>query len=121
MITPWQMYWLTRLESVVPFGYFLIAGGFSGYLFMATVMQTSIPDFNRKWFLLPIAAIICGALIALFVPTTKEMAAIILIPKAVNAVASNERIQELPNTVLDLADAWLKELKPAVNKEGDRS
>ena len=41
-------------------------------------------------------------------PTTKEMAAIIVIPK----VANNEKIQELGDGIYQLANDWLKEISP---------
>lgn len=42
------------------------------------------------------------------VPTTKEMAAIIVIPK----VANSESVQGLGEGVVELAKAWMQELKP---------
>ena len=44
----------------------------------------------------------------MFVPTTKEMCAIKLVPM----IANDEQVQELPNKVVDLANEWLDELKP---------
>lgn len=43
-----------------------------------------------------------------FVPTTKEMAAVIVIPK----VANSESVQGLGEGVVELAKSWMEELKP---------
>ncbi len=56
-----------------------------------------------------------GAFIKVFVPDTKEMAAIVIIPKMYNAISTNKQLTELPNNMLQLANDWIKELSP--NKE----
>jgi hypothetical protein len=64
---------------------------------------------------LPVAILLflCHALI----PSTKQMAAIIVIPRMVNAVSSSETMQKMPGKILKLADDWIAELSP--KKEGD--
>lgn len=52
-------------------------------------------------------AVICSVL-ETFVPTTREMAAIIMVP----AIASNEKVQTVGNKIYDLAVEWLDELRP---------
>jgi hypothetical protein len=47
-----------------------------------------------------------------FIPTTKQMAVIMVAPKVIN----NEQVQKLPNQVLELANEWLEELKPKGDK-----
>ena len=42
-----------------------------------------------------------------FVPSTKDAAAILLVPKIVN----NEKVAAIPSKVLDLANDWLDALK----------
>jgi hypothetical protein len=47
-------------------------------------------------------------------PTTKEMAAILIIPR----VANSEKVQTVGNHLYDLACEWMEELRPAKGKEG---
>jgi len=47
-------------------------------------------------------------LIGILMPSTKEMSAIIIVPKIVN----NEEIQKIPNKIIGIANEWLDELKP---------
>ena len=58
-------------------------------------------------FLLLSASVAAGVLTA-FLPTTREMAAIIMVP----AVANNEKVQTVGNKLYDLAAEWLDELRP---------
>ena len=56
-------------------------------------------------------AVVCPVLKAL-VPTTREMAAIIMVP----AIANNEKVQTVGNKLYDLATEWLDELRPKKEK-----
>ena len=51
-------------------------------------------------------------LVGSFVPTTKEMCAIAVIPR----IANSESVQDIGQGIVDLAKDWLKELRP--NREG---
>jgi hypothetical protein len=48
-------------------------------------------------------------LVLAFTPSTKQMAAIMIVPK----IANNEKVQTIGNKVYDLAVEWMDELKPA--------
>ena len=50
-------------------------------------------------------------------PTTKQMAALIVVPKVISAVAESETIQKLPAKVLNLANEWIEELSPKAKTE----
>ncbi len=52
-------------------------------------------------------AVACSVL-ETFVPTTREMAAIVMVP----AIVNNEKVQTVGNKLYDLAAEWLDELKP---------
>ena len=56
------------------------------------------------------------AVLNVLTPTTKEMAAIVVIPK----VANSEAVQGLGNGLVDLARQWMAELSPAKAKEAAR-
>ena len=72
----------------------------------STMTKSNI--FAKKWF---ICAVIAECLICAMhtmLPTTKEMAAIYVIPK----IANNENVQEIGSELASLAKEWLKELHP---------
>ena len=52
-------------------------------------------------------------LVGSFVPTTKEMCAIAVIPR----IANSESVQDIGQGIVDLAKDWLKELRP---NKGDK-
>jgi hypothetical protein len=47
---------------------------------------------------------------AIFVPSTKHAAAIIVAPKIINAVANNKEMQKIPESITKLANDWIIEL-----------
>lgn len=108
MIDGWTIYWLTRLDALNGLGLVLLMGG--GFaaglaLFIGGIEEEpDIARIGRRLVPLPII----GGLLLTFAPTTKEAAAIIVLP----AVANSEEFQGLGADLVDLAREWVKELKP---------
>lgn len=127
MITTSQMYWITMLNSICITLFILIVllgitilgllicgcslrSDFSttehGYVTgkrLHAVMLLLVPPFLFLMFVLAL------------VPTTKQMAAILIIPR----IANSEKVQQAGNKLYDLAVEWMAELKPNKNnKEG---
>lgn len=130
MITSSFMYWITRLDSIcctigvfsaiamaaaivmaIPLGmeYFTWANSSSEY--RDDINDTAIPKLRRMvlWFSI-IGSILLLALA--FIPTTKEAAAIIVVPK----IANSESVAEVSTAVKDAAVKWLKETAAEVEK-----
>lgn len=112
-MTSWQIYWLTRMDSINCFLQILFFGPliFLVLWYLAHAITTGeMLDFKLArpiiFYLLIIGSVLT------FFPNTKETAAIILIPKITNAISQNEKLKQLPDNVLDLANDWIKELKP---------
>ena len=59
-----------------------------------------------------IPVLIFGIITQVFIPSVKELAAIILVPRLTQAVVANEELKKLPNNLLNLANEWIEELKP---------
>ena len=117
MITTTQMYWLTRLDRFTK----EVPEVLAVILFVAIVFAVVKALINyedtgefassllRKvllWVIAPILLAIAG--LTIFVPTTKEMAAIIVVPKIVN----NEKVQQAGDQLCQLATEWMEELHP---------
>lgn len=113
-ITPSTLYWITRCDG------FLNAGIIFSILFVfGTVFSTMYILLEESklfakfvWFVC-VAGLISSVSTVLLVPTTKEMAAIIVIPE----LANSKTVKELGDGVVTLAREWLEELKP--NKKGE--
>lgn len=132
MITPTAMYWLTRLDGIHDFSTLLtiallfgipicfsLGNMLAGAKKDCITTEEDAARFRKtgegllsctKWC---VAAWIVSVSSLLFLPTTKEMAAIIVVPK----VANSEKVQEIGGRLYDLAVEWMEELRPA-KKEG---
>lgn len=111
MITATQMYWLVTMDSIVHASAIIaIALGVMAFLTIPMVL-----DDLPKWTPSAIALVaVAFALAAAFVPTTRQMAAIVMVPK----IANNEKVQAAGDKLYDLAVEWMDELRPR-KKAGD--
>jgi len=58
---------------------------------------------------------------ALLIPSTKQMAAIIVVPKVISSIESNKELMSIPGEVISLASAWIKDLRPENIKESAKT
>lgn len=116
-ITTSTIYWLTRLDYVS--GFFvtvsILLGTASIVMLIAYLIDKikcnslgSNPSVSGK-----LTAWISGVALAitvcsLLVPTTKEAAAMIVVPR----LANSETVRGLGSDLVDLTHAWMKELRP---------
>ena len=107
-MTTMQMYWLVMLDNLIGglFAILIICVLFFtlglSFLGMAEKEELYIPIAKK---LLVVAAV--SLLCVTFIPTTKQMAAIMIVPK----IANSEKVQTIGNKVYDLAVEWMEELK----------
>ena len=116
MITSSDIYWITRLDGLcgLLLGLSILAG--IG-LIIAAVYFFVVWDENDKISPVATKALVLAAILfsifvsgAVLTPSTKEMAAIILVPK----IANNQHVQAIPDkaaTILEgELDKWIKSL-----------
>ena len=125
MITPTQMYWLVKLDDMrhvlscvmwLPIVLAVVIGVMAFATFMMTIdgdretRKEAVSDIARLAILCVSMLLIVVALqvAVAFVPSTKQMAAIIVVPK----IANSEKVQTVGNQLYDLAVEWMNELKP---------
>ena len=119
IITPMQMYWLTRLTPLGRGLEFIIVLLFivAGVHFVAgCVMQddtfedctheTGTKLIKRSPLLAAMAIVLL--IVNCLLPTTREMAAILIVPR----IANSEKVQTAGNHLYDLAVEWMEELRP---------
>ena len=125
IITPMQMYWLTRLTPLGNGLAFIIVLLFItavAHLVAGCIMQDygfSDETHERGIKLVKISPLLAVmAVVLLFVncmlPTTKDMAAILIVPR----IANSEKVQTVGNQLYDIAVEWMEELRSAKNKNG---
>jgi hypothetical protein len=114
-MTSSQIYWITRLDNINTFVFLIFAFGVVAAL-LCGICWINFPSrasetIKKYLFRILLISIIDG-FISIWIPTTKEMAAIIIIPKLINAISSNQQLIDLPNNFVALANDWIKELSP---------
>jgi len=127
MITETTLYWFTRLSHIHEvidslFAPFMAMTIISFLIFIVMSIIEKITCDNDEEIAFSkigkaakktccIAACIAAVtmICSVFVPTTKEMAAIVVIPK----IANNESIKGLGNEFVNLAKEWMKEIHPS--------
>ena len=121
MITPVQMYWLTRLDMLCGmFGLVLVVSLVTTVVLavLGGSLRAEHDKDEAEWetgkrlhvVMVPIClatSLLFGTLRSL-TPTTAEMAAIIVVPKIVN----NEKVRDVGSRLYDLAVEWMDELRP---------
>lgn len=124
MITTAQMYWLTKLDDIrhvlssiiwVPWTWIAVVAIISLCAFIECidtgVMRSVVIGKIKKasWTCVPMVFWIVAMQIAVaLVPSTAQMAAIVVVPR----IANNEKAQTVGNKLYDLAAEWLDELRP---------
>lgn len=69
-------------------------------------------DIGRKGTFIAVPITIIIFIIAAMLPSTKEMCAIIVIPKIINAAIQNEELKKMPDVILKTANTWIQEMTP---------
>ncbi len=113
MITTEMVYWIITLDKIVvalSIGAGLLAFALIAY---ASCQFGDAEDFHPVWF--PFFCFVELLLIlgAVFTPTTKQMAAIYIIPK----LANNERIQEIGDKTLGNGEKLLELTQKYIEKK----
>ena len=116
-ITTSMIYWLTRLDYIREFFVVvsIVFGVASVIMLFAYIadktdssrcgLASSVSGKLTAWVSgVALAAAVCG----LLVPSTKEAAAMIVAPR----LANSETVRGLGSDLVDLAHAWMKELRP---------
>ena len=108
-ITTMQMYWLVMLDNLI--GCLVAIVILCGLYFILGV--PALGALGKEEMFLSIAkkiSVVMAAsiLVIAFTPSTKQMAAILIVPRLVNS----EKVQTIGNKVYDLAVEWMEELKP---------
>ena len=121
-ITPSTVYWVAQCDCIrdtcIPI--IFIGGLFAIMIGGLTVSLACEGVLSRitRWMLGLITSVLVLIVLAAilgrtFIPTTRTMAAMYIIP----AVANNEKVQDCGNRLYDLAIEWMDELKPAKKEE----
>ena len=120
-ISAWDVYWITRLDNLSVA--FVSMAALCGVVVLFGLLFSflELDDEDRRgplrkifWVAIFGAAMVAGVILT---PSTKEMCAIIVLPRVIN----NQDVQALGADLPKLARSWLEELmpKPADKAKGE--
>lgn len=128
-ITPFTIYLITRADHLKEFLFnfvnFAMFVGIAGAVVVLISLATEdlggikkFSDLSKKLFKWWAWIIVPMMFLNFFIPTTKEIAAIIIIP----VIANNQETRGLGEEIPKLAREWLEELKPSkvLEKKGTK-
>mgnify|MGYP003291406560 CR=1 FL=1 len=120
-ITPAIMYWITRLDSITGLMVFVLFACGVSALVTALQWGTNEPideeqEPYKKWFKREAITAVIAVLILTFVPSSKEMAMIYVVPSIAESQVVKQDIPELYDLGVDALKDWLKNNK----KEGEK-
>ena len=108
-ITESTIYWITRLDGInVALGVLLAVTTVMGSLVCLIGSLEEEWAFIRRFAPKAVAITLVLTLALVFIPTTKEICAIKVIPVIVN----DDSVQKIPGDIAELAHEWLEELRP---------
>lgn len=108
MISPWLIYFIGIADRVSGvFSFIAIASTMA--LVIGVLVSLDLGN-SLKGLKIPFIIAIVSGLIALFTPSSKTIAAMLIIPPIVN----NEQVQQLPNNVLEFINDYLKDAKKSL-------
>ena len=107
MITPMQMYWLLKLDDIRT-----LCGFSAGFMLFVVVIalvaykddeEESVKKGATASFVFGLLGLGLLSCVLTFLPSTKQMAAIYVVP----AIANNEKIQQIGGKTLDISNQLL--------------
>ncbi len=119
MISESDIYWLTRMDGLLNLAHTLTGVFVTSAILFAYISVLMMGD-RAPWVIKTVIVSIFFAFVfgigSVFIPSTKEMAAIKVIPM----IANNNDVKGLGEDVIVLAREWMKELKPKAKKEAEK-
>lgn len=115
-ITPVTMYWITRLDSISGLMCIILFVCVLGIIITAINWGLNEPideerEPYKKWFKRETITAIIAALILTFIPSSKEMAIIYVVPHIAESQIVKQDIPELYDLGVDALKDWLKQKK----------
>lgn len=118
-----EIYWITRLDSIVSTSEILFGFGFIIGIFSFVFYTINRSDDNDKWITFWKKGVVIGlvtmfifGIIRIFVPTSKDAMLILGVGGTIDYIKSNETIQKIPDKCINALDAWVDSLNEE-NKE----
>lgn len=124
MITPFELYWILKLDDIISLFVILILISVIGIVVVPWIaFSTGWADSEKgnvaktiKFTFIPLVLAVLFGLVQVFTPTTKQMATILLLPK----IATEENVQLVSKEAKELYGLVKEFLKDEFNPEKDK-
>ena len=108
MISNLELYMILKLSSIVTAS--SVVAGISGLSVLMVLFRSTVEDywtgFGKKFCIIGLCIFIISSTVCTLLPTTKQMAAIIIIPAMIN----DEKVQTITSNGLNILEEYTKEL-----------
>ena len=124
-VTPFAVYLISRLDAINILLIVLTIVSVAICVLYMTVFfasaadegwESSVPTRMRRFILWPILALLASSILFILVPTTRDAAAMFVIPK----IANSQTVNELGESIVVLAKEWCEELSPKIREGGKK-
>ena len=121
MITPFEMYVILQLDTIVSAAEFMVPFGIM-VLVAPCIFWVAVANTDRVkasvCLVISIMFVAAAVLVSTFLPTTKSAAAIFIAPKIINSGFVQDELSTESKEIYSLFKAWLtKEVNPAEDEE----
>lgn len=111
-----MMYWITRLDNIQGLACIVLFACFLGFIFTAIQWGVYEPideerEPYKKWFKRESIVAIIASLVITFLPSSKEIAMIYVVPHIAESQVVKQDIPELYDLGVDALKDWLKQKK----------
>lgn len=72
----------------------------------------------KKVLFLASPILLISTLSLVLIPSTKQAATLLILPPIINYTTNNEKLGELPDKIIDLANEWVDQLSPKKESSG---
>ena len=108
MITSWDIYWITRLDAIYAMLVIVLIVVVLAMIFLPMIADIAFDAGTRtiaKLEIIGFVIFVVALSMLTFIPSTREAAAIYLIPK----IANNEQMQKIPDNAAKLLNAKMEQ------------
>ena len=118
-----EIYWITRLDSIVHASYMIATFGVVLSLFTFAFFAINMGDENKKWisfwkkgFIICSVVTLFAVISSIFVPTSKDAMLIFGVGGTIDYIKSNETIKQIPDKCINALDSWVDSLTEKESK-----
>lgn len=124
-VTPFAVYLISRLDTINILLIILTLVSFVICVLSVIIIlvmtenegwESSVPTSIRRFIKWPILALLASSILLILVPTTRDAAAMFVIPR----IANSQTVNELGEAIVGLAKEWCAELRPKIREGGKK-